>query len=217
LTSPRNTIRTIALGGALLLALGACSTSGAASPKPEGAAAVPATTATPTPTASEAAVDLLPLLDGVVDVAPDGWVPGSCDAMNYASPAGWTSLMSDTKYQQFQDEANPALQETVDEVNNALSQTIVFSCGTTTKWDGTWDGSGAESHRLDVPGAKYAAILAHPHSPPPVGTELSGTYFDATIQMVTADGNYYDVQFTIPDNDGAYDVVRAVASGLSIG
>lgn len=206
-----------ALSAALLVTLAACSAPAPATSPLKDSTAAPAASATPTPTpdTSTADVDLLPYLDGVADAAPDGWSAGSCAGLTYAYPAGWTFTPEPT-YQMFENEAEPALATTSEVSTDTLSQTITLSCGGKSDWDGSWDGTDAESYRLDIKGAKYAAVLVQPHLSA-ADVYMDGEYFNASIQILTSEQDYFEVGLTLPANGKGYDMVRAVASSLSIG
>lgn len=210
----------VLLSATLLTALTACSapdTAPSGAQTESGASPTATTSATP---GTEGKVDSLPIFDGVTDAAPEGWVAGACDALSFSTPSDWFAMPVDKPYLEFTKGLDFALSVTDETSTRSIQQTIRVSCNeANSDWDGSWEESeGAEWSRLDVEGAEYAAVTVQPHADATAtGGTVPGELFKSMIQIVTAEGVYYTVHFTLPANDSSYDVVGQVASSLDVG
>ena len=212
---------TVALSATLLVSLTACSAPEAPETPKADSSAAPTASPTTEP-APPAQVDELTVLDGVTDAIPEGWPVGSCGGLNFASPAGWTSGYPIENSVSFNNEAEPALEVVDADETRQLGQTIAFWCNPEkSEWDGGWEETeGKESYRLDIPGAEYSAVT--------IGLEqdtqnvedialIPGDFLKATIHVITAEKDYFYVDFFLPQNDNSQNLIRQVAGTLSIG
>jgi hypothetical protein len=224
----KRTTLAFVIGVVVLGSVSACST-------PTSDAAAPTTTAspstTPTPTASAVAdepapVDLLPLLDGVTPSVPEGWSPASCNQLTLAYPAGWQGAggagsESDTYASHgYSSPDSYSIVGMVGETRHTLAKQLFVGCGgAKSDWDGSWSADGMDSYRLEVPGAKYAALwvdTAVPTTDVDPSFLIAGDVLRAQAQILTDDGTYFDVTWILPTGAESLDLIRATAGTFAV-
>jgi hypothetical protein len=210
---------TVALGATLLVSLAACSTAETEPEETVAAEPVPTSEATSTPTTDAGQVNLLPLLEGVPETTPAGWSAGACDRLSFNAPAGWLLDADEATIKVYLDPSMKALEGPIADGSQAVEKTVAFRCGyDKTDWNGSWQAEeGAESYRLDIPGAQYAGVLINHLDATEMNMTIPGQVIEGSFQIVTPERDYYGVAFTLPANDASYEVIRQVASGISIG
>jgi len=182
---------------------------------------------TPTPRSTVTDVDLLPLGGAGADAAA-GWTKESCEGLSFARPADWSLYVEASTPRQsvFQNPDVAALEST-----NAgiLAENFRVNCDVVPlAWTGGSEASeefktqgvpteDIEVFSLDVPGAEKAALwVASETGANSTNIAPPGTFTSAQIIVLTPDGTYYTVFFALPDGDTPYDIIRGVASSLSV-
>ena len=208
---------TAAIAVSIAVVLAGCSASTPdASPTAKAAAT---TSSTPTPTASQAAVDLLPLMDGTAAGLPEGWTSDECAGLSFAVPPGWSVLAEGTGRFTYGDQISYAVPASP--TTNGVYQTFTVECtGEATDWNGDWEvQDGDESHRVDAPGSKYAAMYLRVSSP--VDLQAAGHILPSDqilggqFQFTTQDDIYYSMEFTLPPNEAGNEIVRVLAGNFA--
>jgi hypothetical protein len=211
----------ITVGVTFLLSLSACATE-QASGTPNAASSAASTDSPTTEPAPSAQVEKLPLLDGVTAAIPEGWQPGSCGALNFASPVGWAPGYPLEDSVSFTNEAEPSLEVDDADGTRQRSQTIAFWCNPEkSDWDGDWEEiDGKDSYRLDIPGSEYSAVTIGLEQDTQVSADIPvipGDFLKATIHMVTPEKDYFYVDLFLPQKDSSQGLIRQVAGSVSIG
>lgn len=218
----------IAAVAALLPALAACST-GTETPAPAETSAVSTpveetetATAAPAPTAAAvdpkapgeiqggvAALATLPLPSGV----PEGWQSLTLQNLSIAIPSTFTvSPLATPDTLSYEDLVNKAAPD-ANEAEGVLSSPQIFSVQTVanSSWDGSWKNpEGAESFKLEIPGAAYAAAYCSEEGLGEVNVSILICRIEAKGQDST---NYVVDMYT---QSGNMDLVKQIAGTMSI-
>lgn len=221
----------IAAVAALLPALAACST-GTETPAPAETSAVSApveetATATPTPTAAApvaldpktpgqiqggvASLTNLPIPSGV----PESWQVLNLKNLTIAAPSTFTvSPLATPDTLSYEDLVNRAIADVPTPDGGIMSSPQIFSVqtGTNSDWDGQWKNpEGAESYKLEIPGAVFAAVYC---SEATLGGEGGPSQLNCRIEAKGQDSTVYVVD--LYTQSGNLEYVKQVAGTMSI-
>jgi hypothetical protein len=211
-----------ALGAMLLISVTACTPLATNTPL--------SGSATPTPPAGATGTDLLPSLDGVNAEASAGWTTTTCGDLSFAHPADWdfSTSASNAHQKVFTNSALVVLEGEGDP--GILPASIRVNCDEEqSPWNGETDASDeflsqdvevddVQFYRLDVPGAEHAAVWVAPETGTGSSTAVDPgqTFTSAQILAVAPDGRYFTVFIALPSGNASNDVIRGVASSLSV-
>jgi hypothetical protein len=219
-----------ALSTVLGLGVATALLTGCSAPTSEPDAADTEATSTPTSVAtdvasvdaSDAPVNQLPLLDGVSDGTPAGWLTGECGGLTFSYPADWWGYApGQPKYNGViaPSDISSTSYVAADGTPTTVSTAMDFTClMDKSDWDGSWSGDGAESYSLDVPGSRFAGMWVKPqltNMDAGDGTAIPNPLMQGEIQLMSKEGVYYSAAFTFPPGEAGYGFLRGFAGGLS--